>query len=382
MEHQAGMLFARDAVSRYHEPRQKSHPLVKSVQAVRGVDPAVCQAIAERAGRKLTWLDSPPRVNGDRGEAQLRLERDALVLQNRTSPFISKFEHPLGRCATFYKLTAYNNCNFWCEYCYLYLTFRTRPFSVHYVNYDKMEREILAFDRSEIPVSLRMLNLGELGDPLAVDDVTEFTKLVIPFVAKHTRRTRLLFLTKSSQVENLLGLDGKDRVVVSFSLNTDTVFNNLEHRAAPPSDRIAAARKVQDAGYEVRIRIDPIIYYSTWKQDYEQLVEQIAADLKPSVVTLGEYRPAQGLLNHIRHRFPDSRLTKVNESLVRDSGKLRYPEERRAEMFSWIVGQLRRRGITRIGLCKEAPQSWRKTGLSGPLYCNCLDNLRSATSVQ
>ena len=45
-------------------------------QAVRGADPAICQAMAERAGRELTWLDSAPRVNGDRGEAQLRLEAD------------------------------------------------------------------------------------------------------------------------------------------------------------------------------------------------------------------------------------------------------------------------------------------------------------------
>ena len=169
-------------------------------------------------------------------------------------------------------------------------------------------------------------------------------------------------------------------MVVSFSLNTDTVFNNLEHRAARPADRIMAARRVQDAGYEVRIRIDPIIYYSTWKQDYRDLVEQIADSLRPSVVTLGEYRPSQGLLNHIRHRFPESRLVVVNESLVRDNGKLRYPDERRAEMFTWIAGQLRRRGIRRVGLCKEGPQSWRKAGLSGPLYCNCLDNIASQKS--
>jgi spore photoproduct lyase len=246
---------------------------------------------------------------------------------------------------------------------------------VHYVNYEKMKREILEFDRSSVPSALRMLNLGELGDPLAVDDVTEFTKVVIPFVTERTKRTRLLFLTKSDQVGNLLELDGKGRVVVSFSINTDIVFRNLEHRAASPMDRISAARKVQNADYEVRVRIDPIIYYSSWKQDYKKLVEQIADNIKPSVVTLGEYRPAQGLLNHIRHRFPESKLTKVNESLVPDNGKLRYPEERRVEMFTWIVAQLRRRGITRIGLCKEGPVSWRRTGLAGPLHCNCLDNL-------
>jgi spore photoproduct lyase len=365
-------LFVSDALRKSDHARTASHPLIREVLAVHGADPTVCRAIAERAGRPLRWLESAPRANGDRGAAKLRDERDTLVLQNRGSPFISQFEHPLGRCARFYKLTAYNSCNFWCEYCYLYLTFRTRPFSIHYVNYDRMEREIVKFDRSDVPPTLRMLNLGELGDPLAVDDVTAFTRVVIPFFTRYTKHTRLLFLTKSNRIANLLELDGQERTVVSFSLNTDTVFLHLEHRAASPLQRIEAARRVQDAGYEVRIRIDPIIYYSTWKRDYEELVNLLADRLKPSVVTLGEYRPSRGLIDHIRARFPDSPLIRVNATLVKDNGKLRYSPERRAEMFSWIVRCLHRRGIKRIGLCKESPQSWRAAGLTGPMACNCL----------
>jgi len=48
---------------------------------------------------------------------KLMEERNVLLLRDRKSPFIEQFQHPLGRCAKFYKLTAYNNCNFWCEYC-------------------------------------------------------------------------------------------------------------------------------------------------------------------------------------------------------------------------------------------------------------------------
>jgi spore photoproduct lyase len=369
-----GELFVRDAQSKYRPLRTSSHPLVKDVFAVRGADPVVCAAIAERAGRTLQWIEHAPAVNGDRGKTKLGNERDALILQDRHSPFISQFEHPLGRCARFYKLTAYNSCNFWCEYCYLYLTFRARPFSVHYVNYDRMEREIIKFDQSNIPQSLRLLNLGELGDPLAVDDITAFTRIVVPFVSTQTKHTRLLFLTKSDQVANLLELSGQDRTVVSFSLNTDTVFRHLEHRAASPLQRIEAASRVQGAGYEVRIRIDPIIYYSTWKKDYEELANLLADRLKPSVVTLGEYRPSRGLIDHIRVRFPDSPLIRINGTLVIDNGKLRYSLERRAEMFSWISSCLRRRGIRHIGLCKESPQSWRAAGITGQVSCNCLDH--------
>ncbi len=56
-----------------------------------------------------------PGINGERGIEKIRAERGVLLLRERTSPFIEQFKHPIGRCAKFYKLTAHNNCNFWCE---------------------------------------------------------------------------------------------------------------------------------------------------------------------------------------------------------------------------------------------------------------------------
>jgi len=107
----------------------------------------------------------------------------------------------------------------------------------------------------------------------------------------------------------------------------------------------------------VRLRIDPIIRYSTWKKDYDALVEEILSLVRPSRITLGEYRPAEGLSNHIRARFPESPLIKVNGSLVAEAGKLRYPRECCLEMFSTIIKAIRRRGPkTDIALCKESAE--------------------------
>jgi len=150
---------------------KQGHALVRELWAVEGQsDPIHVQRIAERSGLSVKWLSAPPKINGERGMDKLMDERNVLLLRDRKSPFIEQFQHPLGRCAKFYKLTAYNNCNFWCEYCYLYLTFRTCPVSTHFVNYDRMFKDIEKFDRQSIPDVLRVLNLGELGDPLAVDD--------------------------------------------------------------------------------------------------------------------------------------------------------------------------------------------------------------------
>src|SRR3989339_2112261 len=169
------------------------HSLVSEIWAIRGkCDNLKAERIAKRANLPLKWFDKAPSMNGEKGIEKLQIERGVLLLKNRTSPFIEQFQHPIGRCAKFYKLTAYNNCNFWCEYCYLYLTFRTCPVSTHFVNYDRMFKDIERFDRQNIPDVLRVLNLGELGDPLAVDDITGLSQQLVPFMPEHETRTKLL----------------------------------------------------------------------------------------------------------------------------------------------------------------------------------------------
>jgi len=162
--------------------------------------------------------------------------------------------------------------------------------------------------------------------------------------------------------------------IISFSVNTDAVFRQLEHRTASPNSRLIAAGKVQKAGYEVRLRIDPVIFYSTWEKDYIALVEKIFEFVRPARITIGEYRPSNGLANHIRSRFPESALLKVNKSLVREGGKLRYPENLRIRMFRTIIEAIKkRRGDIDIALCKENPQIWKPLDLNmRGLKCNCL----------
>lgn len=221
--------------------------------------------------------------------------------------------------------------------------------------------------------SLKVLNLGELGDPLAVDYITGFAKQIIPFMPEHAPGTRLLFLTKSDCVDEILGLEHGGQSIISFSVNTDKVFKQLEHRTPSPEARLAAAAKVQKAGYEVRLRIDPVIFYSTWEKDYITLVDKIFECIQPTRITIGEYRPSNGLANHISSRFPDSPLLRINKSLVREGAKLRYPKAQRIKMFKTIIEAIRRRGPdVHIALCKEQPQIWKAVGLdTRVLLCNC-----------
>jgi len=365
-----------DKIGLQNSQNQTKEPIVTVLWATRNIsNKNRVKDIAKRSRLPLIWLDKIPQGDAEAGVQKLHAERGVLLLRERVSPFIDQFQHPIGRCAKFYKLTAHNSCNFWCEYCYLYLTFRTQPVSTHFINYEKMYGEIEKFDKSHIPKPLRILNLGELGDPLAVDYLTGFAKQIITFLPKYAPRTQLLFVTKSDCVDDILNIEHGNQSVISFSLNTDMVFTQLEHRTASPESRLAAAAKVQEAGYEVRLRIDPIFHYSTWEKDYIELVRKIFQYVQPTRITLGEYRPANGLENHISVRFPKSPLLGINKGLTKEGGKLRYPKDKRVKMFKTIADEVRNNdpSVT-IALCKEAPQIWRAVGLDMKgLSCNCVN---------
>ncbi len=47
-------------------------------------------------------------------------------------------------------------------------------------------------------------------------------------------------------------------------------------------------------------------------------------------------------LEHVKARFPESPLLKINKSLVREGKKLRYPKNLRIKMFRTIIEEIKK----------------------------------------
>ncbi len=304
------------------------------------------------------------------GERRCQTERGILVLRNAPGQWTEQFDHipENAICSKFWELKPYSGCNFWCEYCYLWLTHRQTPFSTHYVNYDSMFRHLQKVDKTLSRT--RIYNAGELSDPLAVEEITGLAEWIISKMTE-LKHSRLLLLTKSANVDSLLGLNHGGRTIMSFSLNTDQIWLRFEHRTPSLLARILAAKKAKEAGYEVRVRIDPVFYYWTWKRDYSALVASIFEHFTPDRITLGEYRPDQSLLGHVKPRFPDTCLEDIHAGLVKDAGKLRFPDPIRVNMLKHIKQEIRKHDKkVPIAICKEKEEIWKEVGLK-PLTCNC-----------
>ena len=209
---------------------------------------------------------------------------------------------------------------------------------------------------------------------MAVDDITDFSKKVVPYMVEKDN-IKLLFLTKSTNIDNLLRIKHNNRTILAWSVNCDLIAEKLEHRVPTPIERIRSAVRAQKTGYEIRFRIDPLFYFEGWKEQYLKLINKIAAYTKPSVITLGAYRPNVGLINHIKSRFPRSNLIKLEEKFVMDVGKKRFTDEKRIEMYKYITGLIwKNLGDVKIALCKEPVKIWKKSNLKTVgMICNCTD---------
>jgi DNA repair photolyase len=151
-----------------------------------------------------------------------------------------------------------------------------------------------------------------------------------------------------------------DVVVYSVSLNTETIAKQLEHGTPSPNKRIHAAMRVKEAGYEVRVRVDPIIAGS--EPAYIGLMERICAFIEPSLITLGSLRATP----RTYRLLPDPIRAQLTERTPWGRG---YPIETRLSFYNELIDVARRYGVP-VALCKEAPDVWKRLGLRGP--CNCM----------
>ena len=281
---------------------------------------------------------------------------------------------------------ASNGCFYQCDWCYLKLTYRAAfPFITIRAEYDKIKEHIYRrLNQSTAPV---IFNSGELADSLSMEHLTRAGREFIPWFG-HSENGYLFMLTKSDNVDNILDLPHNGHTIIAWSMNHDMVSRKFEIGAPPFERRLEAAYKVQKAGYPVRIRLDPIVPFEGWRKAYSETINQIFKRVSPERVTLGTLRFEKGfydMRNSIFTTGPD--LPRFMEEMVPmfgpkrfsgskkpRSGKYSFTEEKRIEIFGFMINEIQKYSDCRVALCKESARVWKKVSL--PLSkCSCVCQL-------
>ncbi len=295
----------------------------------------------------------------------------------------TQFIHKIGRvpagvvCPPYYVLSHGNGCPYTCDYCCLQLPLCnvSKPIVFH-------QRERLI---DEVKRFLRrgrgwLVSAGESSDSLALDHLTGLSEDLVNLFARQDeellfpreKQHKLLFVTKSANVDRLLSMKDRRNVAVSFSLNAPEIAERYEHGAPHPYIRLEAARRCQEAGYEVRIRIDPIIPNEGWESWYAPLLERVAGEMDTRELrfTLGTIRHNAGLRECAGRRGRDQAVFDLATSREGTDARHRLPVALRRAVYGWFKERLPQDAS--VALCKETEELWRDLDLdpANP-KCNC-----------
>ncbi|MGH7828979.1 MAG: spore photoproduct lyase family protein, partial [Candidatus Binatia bacterium] len=279
-----------------------------------------------------------------------------LLLQRHKGDFLKKCPGSEGQvCCNYFVVNFASNCPMECSYCYLQEYLAQNPALKVFSNVEDLLGEAHRLLSGHRQVFFR-IGTGEITDSLALDPYIGFCAETVPFFAEQPN-VLLELKTKSDRVEGLMGVDPKERVVVSWSMNPQRVIDAEEHLTASLEERLAAARRCQEAGYKLGFHFDPMVEYPDWEGDYRSMVERIFSVVEQrriAWISMGVLRNTPGLKRIMRERFPSSPLLSGEQILCPDR-KMRYFQPLRVGMYRKMLRWIRAASPTVfVYLCMES----------------------------
>ena len=253
------------------------------------------------------------------------------------------------------------NCPLDCSYCILQAYFNQPSLRV-FVN---LERELADIGKliDSTPEKIYRIGTGEFTDSLALDPIVGWSSIIPRFFAKR-KNAILEFKTKTDHVEGLLDSPYRDRIIISWSLNSPHIATREEHGAPSLEKRLKAAAKCQDEGYILGFHFDPLICYDGWREDYLKTIEMMDKYIDPDGIiwiSFGCLRFMPNLKAIIRKRHLGTHILD-GEFILGLDGKMRYFKPIRIEMYSFLKENIEKWSInTGNYLCMESDEVWSKS---------------------
>lgn len=281
-------------------------------------------------------------------------------------------------CCGYQILNVGTNCPMDCSYCILQAYFNKPSLRV-FANLER-ELDMIGHMIDTHPERIFRIGTGEFTDSLALDPVTGWSGMLTEFFFNR-KNTVLELKTKTDNIEGLLASPHRDRIIVSWSLNSSYISAREEHHAVSIKKRLEAAKRCQEEGYIVSFHFDPLIYYEGWEKDYLETVEQLDKYIDPKRViwiSMGCFRYMPLLKSIIRRRHQNSHILD-GEFIIGLDGKMRYFKPIRISMYS-LMREYLERWYKDLGLylCMESSEIWMNSMGWSPENSEGLSNFLDA----
>ncbi|PZO80826.1 MAG: radical SAM protein [Mesorhizobium amorphae] len=279
------------------EPREESTPLVRRarlwrprrVLLTRGAAGwAHGRAMAERAAREgIEVVELPsdrlalPREDDPRRAYAAAKNTLAVVV----APPSKRRLQPIAPSAD-WRLDLAEGCPAHCAYCYLAGSLKGPPITRAYANLPEILAGLSPYLGEGTVTSRQDARRGEgttfeascYTDPLGIEHWTGSLAQTIRFFGAWDEDAQLRFTTKFDAIEPLLGLAHSGRTRMRASLNP-ALFARHEGGTSPVAGRLAALRRMGQAGYRLGLTVAPIIVEPGWREAYRGLLGDAGASL-------------------------------------------------------------------------------------------------------
>ena len=211
------------------------------------------------------------------------------------------------------------NCIYDCRYCFLQGMYRSANY-VLFINYEdfksQIEKSIRSCDGNSIYYS------GYDCDSLALEPISYFCDYFLR-VFEENPSGILEIRTKSTQVRALLERPPIPNCIIAMSFSPKKSALKFEHKVPSIQKRIQALEKLQEKGWEIAIRFEPVIFENRLLENYRVLFKQIFDSLdvhQLHSVSLGEFRMPKPYYKSVVKLYPDEELfareTKVENGMI------------------------------------------------------------------
>jgi DNA repair photolyase len=269
---------------------------------------------------------------------RLQKQQPALILAGKHQGFVlpAPENYGIGANENYY-FSHMMNCLYDCRYCFLQGMYRSAHY-VLFVNYEDFAKEI-EYKINETQEEVHFFS-GYDCDSLALEPVTKFLDYFLP-VFRENPDALLEIRTKSSQIRTLLNTEPLDNCVLAWSFTPTEIANALEHKAPSVERRIDAIGKLQEKGWRVGLRFDPLIYSSEYQTQYQKLFADTLAKCKTELlhsVSLGSFRLPKDYFKSLQRMYPSEKL--FASPLEEENGMISYKEQIRSEMLNFCSNEI------------------------------------------
>jgi spore photoproduct lyase len=226
------------------------------------------------------------------------------------------------------------NCIYDCRYCFLQGMYRSANY-VLFVNYEDFQIEINNIVEQNPDEKEITFFSGYDCDSLALESVTRFVREFLPFFQKH-KKAVLELRTKSINVDALLNHEVIPNCVVAYSFTPENISQKLEHGVPPIARRIQTMKKLVEKGWQLGIRLDPLIYHEGYQKYYSELIRDIFHAIPVESihsVSTGPMRFPGKMFHTIEQLYPDEPL--FAGPLENRNGLTSYSERIETEMMNY-----------------------------------------------